>query len=86
MDSKHSNYTYSPMNLFLASEHLAARMGEETMEVLKKVQNNKKKSIILPNESWRWDTILEQAADESQSKSRSESEEGEEDWFENWLD
>jgi len=47
-------------------------MGEEVIAVLKKVEKveeDKMKSIILPNESWRWDTILEQAADESQSKS-----------------
>lgn len=57
-------------------------MGEKAIEVLKKIEKNKTKSIILLNESWRWDTILEQAADES----KSESEEEEEDWFENWLD
>jgi hypothetical protein len=61
-------------------------MGEKAIEVLKKVEKNKTKSIILPNESWRSDTILEQAADESQSQSKSESGEEEEDWFENWLD
>ena len=61
-------------------------MGEEAIKVLKKVEKNKIKSIILPNESWRWDTILEQAADESQSKSESKSEQEEGDWFENWLD
>jgi hypothetical protein len=60
-------------------------MGEQVVEVLRKVERNKKRSIILPNESWQWDTILEQAADESESKSNSESAE-EEDWFENWLD
>lgn len=60
-------------------------MREEVVEVLKKVEKNKKKSIILPNESWQWDTILEQAAGESESKSDSESAE-EEDWLENWLD
>ena len=59
-------------------------MGEQVVEVLKKVERNKKSSIILPNESWQWDTILEQAADESESKSNSADEE--EDWFENWLD
>ena len=59
-------------------------MGEKAIEVLKKIEKNKTKSIMLSNESWRWDTILEQAADES--KSKSESEEEEEDWFENWLD
>ncbi|MGB7902325.1 MAG: hypothetical protein WCG09_07795 [Halobacteriota archaeon] len=59
-------------------------MGEQVVEVLKKVERNKKRSIILPNESWQWDTILEQAADESESKSNSADEE--EDWFENWLD
>jgi hypothetical protein len=64
-------------------------MGEEVIAVLKKVEKveeDKMKSIILPNESWRWDTILEQAADESQSKSESKSEEEEEDGLENWLD
>ena len=61
-------------------------MGEEVIAVLKKVEKNKKKSIMLPNESWRWHTILEQAADESQSRSESKSEEEEEDWLENWLD
>jgi hypothetical protein len=61
-------------------------MGEEVIEVLKEVQKNKKKSRLLPNESWRGDTILEQAADESESKFESESEEEEGDWFENWLD
>ena len=56
--------------------------------MLKEVQKNKKKSRLLPNESWRGDNILEQAADESESKSKfeSESEEEEGDWFENWLD
>jgi hypothetical protein len=58
-------------------------MGEEVVKVLKKVERHRLKSIILPNESWQWDTILEQAADESESKSNSEVEE---DWFENWLD
>ena len=61
-------------------------MRQEVVEILKKVEKNKKKSIILPNESWQWDTILEQAADESESKSDSESEEEGKDWFENWLD
>jgi len=56
------------------------------VEVPKEVEKNKKKSRLLPNESWRGDTILEQAADESESKSKSGSEEEEEDWFENWLD
>ena len=60
-------------------------MGEELLAVLKKVDREKKKSIILPNESWQWDTILEQAVEESESRSNSESVE-EEDWFENWLD
>jgi hypothetical protein len=60
-------------------------MREEVVEVLKKVEKSKAKSIILPNESWQWDTILKQAADESESKSNSESAE-EEDWFETWLD
>jgi hypothetical protein len=59
-------------------------MGEQVVEILRKVERNKKRSIILPNESWQWDTILEQAADESESKSNSADEE--EDWFENWLD
>ncbi|HYC19805.1 MAG TPA: hypothetical protein VEF35_04195 [Candidatus Bathyarchaeia archaeon] len=57
-------------------------MGEKAIEVLKKIEKNKTKSIMLPDESWRWDTILEQKADES----KSESEEAEEGWFENWLD
>ena len=61
-------------------------MGEQVIEVLKKAERNKNRSIILPNESWHWDTILEQAAEESESKSNSESEEEEEDLFENWLD
>ena len=60
-------------------------MGEQVVEVLRKVERNKKRSIILPDESWQWDTILEQAADESESKSNSEFAE-EKDWFENWLD
>jgi hypothetical protein len=59
-------------------------MGEQVIEVLKKAERNKKRSIRLPNESWQRDTILEQV-DESESKPDSESAE-EEDWFENWLD
>ena len=60
-------------------------MGEEVVEVPKKVDKTKKKALIQPSESWRWDTILEQLADESKYNSKSEFKE-EEDWFENWLD